>query len=562
MTMQYTDIGYLEKDYLDYGYNSGDKLGSTGFQAFVEIKDKTRAHASQFRGTITDKTRAHASQFRGEIVGFPKIFASEFLGQILNNLKVKGSQFEAVINLLKIYGFQFHVIINKDSARANQFVNEFQGQLSERAFQAQVIVDNEKVYGFQIRKDAYQSFPISGYLEDGYLSDPYLTGYFGPRIPSQFLADVQMTKKIATQTLVNVIDFSKIKATEARVQIENYLKTNAYEFNAIITQPHEIAFQFRGFIADKLRILGMQFLGNLQKEHAFATQFNVITQKGFATEFFSTIYNTSNLRILADIKSRGLTNTNWTSNSTMTGDFSPNNFDSDIVEYVWRSASGTKTGIKLTCDCGNLAKVYVDTVAILAHNMTVGANIQMLMSDDPAFLVDVNVITIKARRYDTYYIAPALPIRGYRYFQIQIDDVSNSNAYIEIGKIMFGSSDIIHGENFTDEVDFEMVDYSDSVQTEGHTNVMNSRALKRKLTLNFESINYEKRNYTVLRNIFQTYRTNHKCLWIPTPDILDQNLTDRFRIFGKLTEVPKERHNNKGPGADYISFTVDLDESL
>jgi hypothetical protein len=185
------------------------------------------------------------------------------------------------------------------------------------------------------------------------------------------------------------------------------------------------------------------------------------------------------------------------------------------------------------------------------------------MSNDPAFITGVKTIDIQSRRYDTYYIAPELPTSGYRYFQLQIDDPTNSTVdYIEIGCVMFGNAEIIHGENFTDEVDFEMVDYADTVQTEGFTNVTNSRALKRKLTLNFQSLAYAKRNYQILRDVFQTYRTSHKCLWIPTPDILDGNLTDRFRIFGKLVTVPKERHNNKGGNSDYVSFTVDLDEAL
>jgi hypothetical protein len=561
-TMQFTDIGYLEKDYAQYGYNSGDKLGALGFQCFVEIKDKKKIKGSQFQGQIVDAPEAHGFQFHSEIVNFPRVFGAQALGQILNQMKIEGNQFEAIINMLKIYGFQFHVLVNSQTERGMQFLNETTNQPTNHGFQVEVVIDTEKVYGFEMRKDNYQSYPITGYLDDDYLSGPYLTGYFGPRFPTQFLADCLTHTNRGFQTEVNIIDMAKVKGEQARVQIVDTLRIHGFQFRALITQPRILAFQFQSHIIDKLKIYGTQFLANLQKQHANGFQFQVTTQIGIGFQFLSTIYNTQNLRILSNMKSRGLTNTNWTSNSTMPGDFSPNNFDSDIVEYVWRSASTVKTGIKLTCDIGLNQICYADTVAILNHNMTVGADIKMLMSNDPAFITGVTVVQIRARRLDTYYIAPSLPTAGFRYFQFQIDDPSNSNSYIEIGNIMFGASDIIHGENFTDEVDFEMQDFSDSISTEGHTNVMNSRALKRKLTLNFESLNYEKRNYQILREVFRTYRTSHKCLWIPTPDVLDQNLTDRFRIFGKLTVVPKERHNNKGPGADLISFTVDLDESL
>ncbi len=411
-------------------------------------------------------------------------------------------------------------------------------------------------------KNHYQSYQVTGYLEDPYGEDPYLTGYFGVRIPVQFEVVGLNNKPQGFQFRVHIADYPRTIAEQFQAQIVDTTEAFGVQFQTINTQPKSSGIQFHSEIIDKLKSYGVQFLGNLTKEKAFGIQFQPITQIGFGIQFLSTIYNTVYLRILHNFKSRGLLATNWLTNSQAVGDFDINNVNTDIIEEIWKSDDTVKSGIKLTCDVGAGQICYMDTLAILNHNMTVSANVVLLMSNDPTFVSGVESIALPARTENMYYISPELPTQGFRYFRFQIDDPTNQNNNITIGNIIFGAADIIQGENFTDEVDFEMVDYTDKINTEGFTNVSNSRALKRKLTLQFESIDYEKRNYEILRNVFTTYRTSLKTLWIPTPDPIDQDLTDRLAIFGKLVEVPKQRHNNKGRGADYVTFTVDLDESL
>jgi len=559
MTRQYVDIGYLDQDHLEQDYGSGTRLSSGGLQFKVDINAETQ-RGLQFEGQINAETQ-RGLQFESHIIDRPDASAAQFHGEIKDRPSIRAAQFQAVVDDLENRGVQFLGDLLKQASHGVQFEVATQNFPSSRGLQFLADINRGTPAAIEFLKNHYQTYHIEGYLEGGYGEDPYLTGFVGPRLPMQFRADMSFPSKRAFQFQVHIADFP----TSSGLQFQPVIADQhnfGMQFKVTPTQTRSLAAQFEGHIIDKLNMYGIQFLANLQKEHGIGVQFMPVTQRGFGVQFLSTIYNTKYLRILHNFKSRGLSNTNWSSSTTHAGDFSPNNLDTDIIEQVWRSDYGVKSSIRLTCDVGAGQICYMDTLAILNHNMSVGANIVMLMSNDPTFVTGVEAITINPRRLNTYYIAPLLPTTGFRYFRLQIDDPTNSNDYIEIGTILFGAADIIQGENFTDEVDFEMVDYSDTINTEGFTNVSNSRALKRKLTLNFESINYEKRNYQILRNIYQTYRTTHKCLWIPTPSIVNQDITDRLAIFGKLTTVPKERHNNKGPGSDYVTFTIDLDESL
>ena len=123
------------------------------------------------------------------------------------------------------------------------------------------------------------------------------------------------------------------------------------------------------------------------------------------------LYNTNRLRVLMDFPSRGTTGTNWTANSTEPGDFSVNNLNTDIVEQVWRSSAGTKTGIVLTCDTQVPQGVFMDTFAMLGHNLTTSASILLEGSTSAGFASIGISIPITSRRDNIYYISPQLPLQ-------------------------------------------------------------------------------------------------------------------------------------------------------
>lgn len=268
------------------------------------------------------------------------------------------------------------------------------------------------------------------------------------------------------------------------------------------------------------------------------------------------LYNTTNLRILCDFPSRGVSGGNWSANSTAVGDFGVANLNTDIVEQVWRSF-GLVTGIVLTCDTQVVQGVFVDTVAILNHNLTTSASIVLQGSNDSGFATVGISITIISKLSNIYYISPTLPLTSYRYWRFLINDPTNTAGSMQIGTIVFGSSIIMQQTCITQSVVKSTKHFADKVATEGFTNVSNDRAIKYAIGLEIRNLSYDRGDYTRIRGVFDTARTSLKCLWIPTPQF-----PDRFAVFGKLSAIPPEQHNVIDANADYVSFGVEVDESL
>jgi hypothetical protein len=256
---------------------------------------------------------------------------------------------------------------------------------------------------------------------------------------------------------------------------------------------------------------------------------------------------------------------NWRvfSGGTAAGDYDIENINNDIVELKYRST--TNSEIKIDCDSEVIQGIQIDTLAILGHNLTTSASITLTGSTSPTFTAGGEfVATLQAREDSIYYILPVLsfPTGQFKYWRLTIADATNSNPYIEIGNVVFGSADIFQNECFVDRIPFQLKDFSDKVLTEGFTNVANARAQKRNVRLDFQSLKFQDNNFTKLRGVFTTARTTLKCLWIPTPSETDQNITDRYAVFGKLKNIPVETHNSKGPNNTLINVSVEVDESL
>ena len=269
------------------------------------------------------------------------------------------------------------------------------------------------------------------------------------------------------------------------------------------------------------------------------------------------LYNTNNLRILCEFLSRGVTGNNWTASSTATGDYDAVNLNTDIVEQIWRS--GNLATQIVACDAQN--PVLVDTLAILNHNFSRGSSLTLQASNQSDFSVIGINESLQWTDTNIFWISEELPTTSYQYWRIVIDDTTNSDGFVEMGTVIFGSSEIFQGEFIVDDINFGYRDFVDKVNTEGFTNVSNSRSLKKTLGLEFSSLNSFKGNYEIIRDLVTTYRTTHKCLWIPTPSLNNQEATARYALFSKLSELPREIHRSPSNDLDYASFSIELDES-
>ena len=377
------------------------------------------------------------------------------------------------------------------------------------------ILETPSFYGFEVRRD--KSFPHIkceqlGYLQQGYLEDPYLVpGYC---VPGPMEIQLIMKKQPGQASQVNMFIESMIEfGQQIRLMIKDYLYPIAMQVN-------------------RLRAVG----------------------NGMQIKFI--LYNTTNLRVMVDFPSRGTSGVNWTSTSTAIGDFSPNNLNTDIVEERYQSEAGV-TSIILVCDTEIAQGVAIDTLAILNHNISTSAYLVMESSNFPDFsAIGETIVPVIVRDEDIYYIAPTYPNKQWRYWRFIITDSTNQDLCIKIGTIVFGTTIVLQGENITDVVRKRKVHFSDKVQTEGFTNITNDRALKKVVGMNFEKIQYTRGNYKNLDYVFNFARTSLKCLWIPDP-----RYPSRFGIFGKLSEMPDETHNVICVDADYVDFTIEVNEA-
>ena len=159
-----------------------------------------------------------------------------------------------------------------------------------------------------------------------------------------------------------------------------------------------------------------------------------------------------------------------------------------------------------------------------------------------------------------YYISPTFPtLSGQnRYWRFIIQDNTNPDGYLQVGTILFGTSEIFSlSEMFKNPLTFGYRHFKDAIQTEGFTNVSNDRALKKYLQLEFEKLNYFAGNYRILNEMMQYARTSLKTLVIPTPQY-----PSRFAIFAKITQMPEIIHTSIDETSEYIDVGFEWDESL
>lgn len=567
--MTQVDKNYLERPYLTDSYLLSGAEKSAGLQMLFVRKKPT------------------GLQTQVKIVDRPKPTGFQFL-TIINGKEPSGLQFQGLIDFVKPEGVQFEGTIasSQDVGVQTQMISEGGNNAQGMQLHTQ-IVDLPQPTGIQ-SLTAVESSKSTGFQTQCLVESPVSTGL-------QFQAIFQDSPRVAgMQFQAEIRDFLQIVGLQLHAQIEDQTSARGIQLKAgsfvhrcflpgfgfleqdFLTSPFlaqvcEVSapIQFEYTPSNNPNKTGMQTLAriNAAKPMGIQAQFQVadsekptgfqlqlITLKSTGLQWRSVLYNTNRLRVLCDFASRGVDGLNWTASSEATVDYEANNVNTDIIEQTYRSVG--RTGVVLTCDTQVSQGTFLDTLAILGHNMTTSANVLIQGSNDPAFGTVGTSISLAQAEKNTYYISPDLPAASYRYWRISIDDPTNSDNYIEIGAILFGSATIFSGECFANPIRIQRQAFSQSVTTEAYTTVTNDRAIRRRVSLDFRNINFSGGNYENLVNIFETRRTTHKCLWIPDP-----RYPSRYAVFGKLTEIPEEEHQDNGLDNDYVSFSVEIDEA-
>lgn len=523
--------GYLEDPYLD---TPPDYLGGTGqdffgMQVSRQILDFPGAQGMQTQLTIealeevgyqVSRTIEATEELGMQVARFINDFPGAEAMQVVRVTSMEhtvGSQVQLTVTAEKDLGMQTSRHIYDTGDMGMETTAMFTGQTHAK--------------GMNIRRT--QNFPHincseGAYLSDTYLTAPYLYGRtFCVHGTMQVARTIQETKELGSQV------------------------------SRTIAETKELGSQVKRIVQDL-------------KEMAMQVQRTFTSNLGM--QLTKVLYNINRLRVLVDFPSRGAstvggtnawgnvvgTGQNWVATSTAVGDFSPFNLNTDIVEQRWQSVASV-TSANLSCDTEVTQGVSIDTLAMLNHNLTSSAVITLEGADNASFSPVGETIPLTWTLENIYYVAPTFPHNQWRYWRIVISDPTNSDNYLRVGTLIFGTTVILQGECFVDEVRRRKKHFVDAVRTAGFTNASNDRALKKSISLDFRNMVYGRGNFANLIEIFDFARTSLKCLWIPDP-------TDpaRFAVFGKLAAIPEEVHHNLGTGtdADTVDFSVEVDEAL
>lgn len=570
MTVVEQEQGYAERPYAEETYLTPSVLAGMGLQFQAVIESGVGTVSTQAQGRIEGALSGPGVQFLGHIQDRPSGLPLEAQGLIDSGRSSFGLQFvaeveawQAAVGTEGLVIIEDHLYATGIQARADvlDFTQglgvEFSGvpaTLSPIALQFVADVGASPAGAVQ----------FLGVVEEQETAAPVQMGAYV--LDFKTAAGIQgqgvITSGIrsgALEFLRNTLLHTWVGYAQEAYGVEDNNVGRMYvfcplQFQAIVPERRAAPLQFSGRI-DTRRSLGLQFKADLYKTVAVPVQFQALVGTGLGLQYRAALYNTTNLRILYEFPSRGLTGSNWTASSTAPGDFSINNVNTDVVEQVYRSGP-TTTGVLLTCDTQVPQGVFLDTLAILNHNLTTSAIVQLLGSNDSSFGTVGSVINLSVTRENLFYISPTLPLEGFRYWRLQIDDATNNDGFIQVGTIVFGESVVFQGESFSNPISYRKRHFSDQVVTEGFTSVNNDRGIKRSVALKFENLRFTGGNYGALQNVFDIARTNLKCLWIPTP-----TYPSRYAVFGKLTELPEEDHQDVGEEGDYVSLNVEVDEA-
>ena len=333
--------------------------------------------------------------------------------------------------------------------------------------------NGSKPVGMEALQSWLAHHSCAGYAESPYAETPYATAIYCAASGMQVLANNSNLKPVGMQASGNVVGATKATGMQALMKVVDFLKPVGMQAKGQNSGDESVGMQTE-FVIKAEKPLGMQTTFVIDALKPMGMQANAQTVKSVGMQTLVALYNTTNLRILCEFPSRGAstgagnnawgnpiaTGENWQASSTEPGDFSPFNLNTDITEQYWRTATGVTASITLDCDTEIAQGVFLDTLSVQNHNLSKAATVSLIGSNTDDFSVVGTIFPIQVTDDNLYYIAPTLPIAGYRYWRFVIDDSTNPDGFIRFGTIIFGAAQIFQGECFTDEINFNFRDFA------------------------------------------------------------------------------------------------------
>lgn len=223
--------------------------------------------------------------------------------------------------------------------------------------------------------------------------------------------------------------------------------------------------------------------------------------------------------------------------STAAGDFSPAHLTSESTRERWRS-SEILTIQEIVIKAEQASNI--DTFAILGHNLTEEAVIQLQANISNNFAAPPVTINIPWRKENIVWLNE---LGGeYEYYKISILDPTNPCGYVELGRIIGGRAFIVtNNEDIRDAFTIGKQDMADQMKSEGFFRQSNQRVKIRTLSASFSKLETKlglsNENFLGLREMFDYVGQT-----VPLLTVIDRGNPDLFTAWGQFSAIPSESY--------------------
>lgn len=223
--------------------------------------------------------------------------------------------------------------------------------------------------------------------------------------------------------------------------------------------------------------------------------------------------------------------------STADGDHGKVNLTTTPLRETWRSASSIGGFIDIVFEANDTSDAP-DTFALLNHNLTELAVVQLqgsMTSDFSAPAFTVQFVWSKKHMVLLQDVGIA-----YNYYRFRVLDPTNDCGFIEIGRIIAGTSfTFSDDEDVTDDIQVGTEDLAYQMKTEGFFRAFNERVKVQKLRIAFQKLRTlaadGNGNYVGLTEMLDAVGETYPFLTIVDP----QDQTWKI-IWGQVDSLPNE----------------------
>lgn len=168
------------------------------------------------------------------------------------------------------------------------------------------------------------------------------------------------------------------------------------------------------------------------------------------------------------------------------GDHKKINLTTTPLRETWRSGPDIADFQEIIIQANDLT-VIPDTFALLNHNLTDLAVVQLQASMTSDFLSPAFTIQfVWSHKHMVLLQSSGL---AYNYYRFRILDPLNPCGYVEVGKIIAGTSfTVTNNEDITDDIDVATDDLAYKMKTEGFFRAFNERVKVDKLSIRFAKL--------------------------------------------------------------------------